>query len=82
MSTNDVNLESVRNLGNAGGMPVSILRADYFSGIKQGALSTFDIGCNLFGFASTSPLKAKEENKKDEHHLSFTETSSDSAVDD
>jgi hypothetical protein len=48
------------------------MRTDYFSNIKQSALSTFDLGCNLLGFGS-SVNKPTEEERKDEHHLSFTE---------
>jgi len=70
LSTNDFQHTGFDNTNRS--LPVSIQRNDYLRNIKQGALSTFDLGCNLLGFGS-STNKATEEEKIDEHHLSFTE---------
>lgn len=31
---------------------VSIVRSDYLTNIKQGALNTLNLGCHLFGFGA------------------------------
>ena len=53
------------------GDPVSIVRSDYMTNIRQGALDTLYRGCYLFGFGAENHSNIEGENQKDEHHLSF-----------
>lgn len=55
------------------------MRQDYFKNLRQGALNTFGIGCNLLGLGNFGSVRQSEETKQDEHHLSFDSTPRETA---
>lgn len=59
--------------------PISILRSDYLSNIKQGAINTLSLGCHLFGFGNDEDSEkgagpgSVQVLRQDQHHLSFSD---------